>query len=80
MQQHPDHRSGWPVGHAPVEATGLGRSLNEVAVELGCDWRTVIDIGVTYGSALVEDPGRFGYVAALGLNEVLCVRHGSHRL
>lgn len=53
-----------------------GRSVNEVAVELGCDWHTVNDAVVAYGTALVDDPGRFGDVVALGLDEVLFVRRG----
>jgi len=53
-----------------------GRSVNEVGVELGCDWHTVNDAVIAYGTALVEDPGRFADVAALGLDEVLFVRRG----
>jgi transposase len=52
------------------------RSVNEVAKELGCDWHTVNDAVLAYGGALVEDPGRFGDVEALGLDEVLFVREG----
>ena len=53
------------------------RSVNEVAEELGCDWHTVNDAVVAYGTALVDDdPGRFGDVEALGLDEVLFVRLG----
>jgi transposase len=51
--------------------------VNEVAHELGCDWHTVNDAVVAYGAALVEDPGRFGDVTALGLDEVLFVRRGA---
>ena len=53
-----------------------GRSVNEVARDLGCDWHTVNDAVVAYGAALVEHPDRFGDVAALGLDEVLFVRRG----
>jgi transposase len=53
------------------------RSVNEIAIELGCDWHTVNDTVIAYGTALVDDdPGRFGTVAALGLDEVLMVRVG----
>jgi transposase len=53
------------------------RSVNEVSIELGCDWHTVNDTVIAYGTALVDDdPGRFGTVAALGLDEVLMVRIG----
>ena len=38
-----------------------GRTVNEVAVELGCDWHTVNDTVIAYGTALVDDdPDRIG--------------------
>jgi len=52
------------------------RSVAEVARELGCDWHTVNDAVVAYGTALVDHPDRFGVVEALGLDEVLMVRRG----
>ena len=53
------------------------RSVSEVAKELGCDWHTVNDTVVAYGLALIDkDPGRFGIVEALGLDEVLFARLG----
>jgi transposase len=55
------------------------RSVNEVAVELGCDWHTVNDTVVAYGELLIDDPDRFGTVEALGLDEVLFVRVGTYR-
>ena len=56
------------------------RSVNEVAVELGCDWHTINDTVLAYGTALVDDdPKRFGTVRALGLDEVLFVRVGPYR-
>ena len=53
-----------------------GRSVNEVAEELGCDWHTINDVVVAYGEALVDHPGRFGEVhaLALGLDETAFVR------
>lgn len=51
-----------------------GRTINEVAAELGCDWHTVNDAVLAYGEALVEHPGRFGNVYALGLDETTFVR------
>ena len=33
----------------------FARSVNEVALELGCDWRTVNDTLIAYGTALVDD-------------------------
>jgi transposase len=56
-----------------------GRTVNEVAVELGCDWHTVNDAVIAYGTPLVEDPARVGAVAAVGLDEVLFARQGPWR-
>ena len=57
-----------------------GRTVNEVAVELGCDWHTINDTVVAYGTALVDDdPDRIGSVTALGLDETLFVRRGPWR-
>ena len=56
------------------------RSVNEIALELGCDWHTVNDTVIAYGTALVDDdPKRFGVVRALGLDEVLFARVGPFR-
>jgi transposase len=56
------------------------RSVAEVAKELGCDWHTVNDALLAYGSALLDDDStRFGLVTALGLDEVLFVREGPYR-
>jgi transposase len=56
------------------------RSINDLALELDCDWHTVNDAVVAYGSALVDDdPNRFGVVRALGLDEVLFARIGPWR-
>ncbi|HEY5011484.1 MAG TPA: ISL3 family transposase [Acidimicrobiia bacterium] len=54
-----------------------GRTVNEVAGELGCDWHTANDTVIAYGTALVDDdPGRIGEPTALGLDETLFVRVG----
>lgn len=53
-----------------------GRSVNDVAVELGCDWHTVNDAVQAYGAALLDDAARVGPVNALGLDETLFVRRG----
>jgi transposase len=53
--------------------------VNEVAVELGCDWHTVNDAVIAYGTPLVEDPERIGEPTALGLDETLFVREGPRR-
>ena len=55
------------------------RSINELAVELGCDWHTINDTVIAYGTALVEDPDRIGDVEALGLDETLFARIGRWR-
>ncbi len=56
-----------------------GRTVNEVAGELGCDWHTVNDTVIAYGTALVDDPDRIGAPTALGLDETLFVRVGPRR-
>jgi transposase len=50
-----------------------------VARELGCDWHTVMDAVVAYGTPLVDDPARIGPVTALGLDETLFARSGRWR-
>ena len=54
------------------------RSVNEVAEELGCDWHTINDVVLAYGEALVDHPGRFADVEALGLDETAFVRSGPY--
>jgi transposase len=56
-----------------------GRTVNEVAAELGCDWHTINDTVIAYGTALVDDPARLGEPAALGLDETLFARVGPRR-
>jgi transposase len=57
-----------------------GRSVDDVAKELGCDWHTANDAVLAYGESLIADPGRFSDVSALGLDEHLMVRTGErHR-
>jgi len=59
----------------------LGRSVNEVATELGCDWHTVNDAVVAYGEALLAaDIDRVRSVDALGLDETLFFRKGQWHL
>ena len=51
---------------------GCGRTVNEIAVELGCDWHTINDALIAYGTALVDDDTeRIGEVTALGLDETM---------
>lgn len=56
-----------------------GRTVSEVAGELGCDWHTVMDAVTAYGTPLIEDPARIGEVTALGLDETLFARTGERR-
>jgi len=56
-----------------------GRTVADVAEELGCDWHTVNDAVVAYGRVLVEDPDRIGPVRAVGLDETLFCREGRWR-
>jgi transposase len=51
-----------------------GPTVAELARELGCDWHTVNDAVIAYGTALVEHPDRIGDVDALGLDETLFCR------
>lgn len=83
-----DERIAWPraaltdrAGRWATDQVGrLGRSVNEVAGELGCDWHTVNDAVVSYGEALLEaDTDRVGDLDALGLDETLFFRKGDRR-
>ena len=38
-----------------------------------------MDAVVAYGTPLIDDPGRYGTVGAVGLDETLCVRVGRYR-
>ena len=54
-----------------VQVGREGRTVAEVARELGCDWHTVMGAVAANGTPLVEDPDRIGPVSALGLDETL---------
>ena len=56
-----------------------GRPVMDLARELGCDWHTINDTVIAYGTPLVDDPARIGAVTALGLDEVLFARLGPWR-
>lgn len=45
---------------ATVQVGRHGRSVTDVASDLGCGWHTVMDAVVAYGKVLVDDPDRFG--------------------
>ena len=66
---------------ATVQVGMLGRTVAEVARELGCDWHTVNDTVIALGTALVDHPDRIALIVeALGLDETLFVRCGErHR-
>jgi transposase len=54
---------------------GYGRTVKEVAHELGCDWHTVNDAVTAYGAALLAaDRQRVVHTSALGLDETNFVR------
>jgi transposase-like protein len=67
-----------PDSHEIVDRPG--RTVADVARELGCDWHTVMDAVVAYGTPLVEDPARIGPLTALGLDETLFARAGRWRI
>ncbi len=67
-----DRASRWVT----FEVGAHGRTVNEVATVLGCDWHTVNDAVVAFGEVLIEHPDRFGKVSALGLDEHLFVKLG----
>ena len=64
---------------ATFQVGGHGRSVAEVAADLGCDWHTVNRAVVAYGTALIDDPERIGPVTTLGLDETAFVRLGPYR-
>ena len=64
---------------ATVQVGRHGRTVAEVAADLGCDWHTVMDAVVVYGTPLIDDPHRFGAVTAVGLDETLFARVGPFR-
>ena len=63
-----------------VQVGRLGRSVDDVATELGCDWHTVNNEVRRWGEALLEaDGGRVGKVEAVGVDETLFRRRGRFR-
>lgn len=57
-----------------------GRTVAEVARELGCDWHTVNNAVLAYGEALLDADGdRIGEVTAVGMDETLFCRVGVWR-
>lgn len=63
-----------------TKQVGGGRTVAEVARELGCHWDTVNDAVVLYGKALLDaDRKRLSKTEALGLDETLFVKTGEYR-
>ena len=57
---------------------GGGRTVQEVAAELGCDWHTVNDAVCIYGEALLAaDRKRLNRTSAIGLDETSFVKLSS---
>ena len=56
-----------------------GRSVAEVAADLGCSWHAVMDAVVAVGEQLIDHPDRIGAVTALGLDETLFAKLGRFR-
>jgi len=56
-----------------------GRTVTEVAGELGCDWHTVMNAVRSYGAPLIDDTARIGDTTALGLDETLFARTGERK-
>ncbi len=65
---------------ATMQVGRHGRSVAEVAADLECDWHTVNDAVIAYGTALVDDDcERIGEPTAVGLDETLFAREGPFR-
>lgn len=63
-----------------TKQVGCGRTVSEVATELGCDWHTVNDTVTVYGQALLEaDHKRLSSTNAIGLDETKFVRTDNHK-
>ena len=64
---------------ATIQVGRHGRSVSEVAKDLSCDWHTIMDAVVHFGTPLIDDPNRFGLVDAIGLDETLFCKQGRWR-
>ena len=64
---------------ATVQVGRHGRSVTEVAGDLGCSWHPVMNAVVLFGTPLIDDPDRVGAVTAIGLDETLFARRGVFR-
>ena len=78
---------GWPrlamtgrAGRWVTRQIGqAGRTVNDVAAELGTDWHTINNTVHAFGGPLIDDPDRIGEVEALGLDETLFFKKGQWR-
>ena len=60
---------------------GTGRTVSDVAGELGCDWHTVNDAVTIYGGALLKaDRKRLTVTTAIGLDETSFVKLAGQRM
>jgi len=65
---------------ATLQVGRHGRTVKEVAADLGADWHAINDAVIAYGQALLDaDTDRVGDVDALGVDEVLFARQGRWR-
>lgn len=62
-----------------VQVGRHGRSVADVAADLGCGWHAVMDAVGAVGEQLVNHPNRIGAVTASGLDETLFARVGRFR-
>ncbi|USR78821.1 ISL3 family transposase [Arcanobacterium pinnipediorum] len=63
-----------------TQQVGMGRTISEVAAELGCSWHTVNDAVTMYGQVLLQaDRKRLNKTHAIGLDETSFVRIQGHR-
>lgn len=65
--------------HATIQVGKHGRSVSEVAADLDCDWHTIMNAVVLFGTPLIDDPNRIKAVTAVGLDETLFARTGMFR-
>ena len=59
-----------------VQVGRHGRSVAEIAADLGCSWRAVMDAVVAVGEQVIGHPDRIGAVTALGLDETSFAKVG----
>ena len=64
---------------ATIQVGRHGRSVSEVAKDLSSDWHTIMNAVVHFGTPLIDDPKRFGFVDAIGLDETLFCKQGRWR-